>query len=124
MNQIETTFAGGSSPWETHRPAKPTMKKQKPAPRIDPSALQISNDPLPTARVMPNKYWPVFAKMKPGQNVRCLPGDAAAISQALRKYIENHNVMHDGVLCKVISQSSSEDGIGRVWLVSGKKAAS
>jgi hypothetical protein len=92
--------------------------------RVDPEELVIANDPLPGARLVANKYWPVFSKLQVGQNIRCAPGDVQAIGQALRKYITVHAIKQDGVLCKSVIQTRSPDGIGRVWLAAdGKKAA-
>ena len=91
--------------------------------RIDVAELEIANDPLPGARLVTNKYWPVFAKLQVGQNIRCAPGDVQAIGQALRKYIQVHDIKHAGALCRALIQANHPDGIGRVWLAEAKKAA-
>lgn len=153
MSQIASTFVGGVSPWANVRQQAPkpepqpkAMKKPAPTPqpkapppalapikrktradtngsRIDVAELEIANDPLPGARLVANKYWPVFAKMSVGQNIRCAPGDVQAIGQALRKYISVHAIKQDGVLCKSVIQTNSPDGVGRVWLAEGERKA-
>lgn len=150
MNGIASTFVGGVSPWanvypvaakkteqtpimkkpnltpasKAPPPALPPIKSKKPprvtGSRIDPCELVIASDPLPGVRLVTNKYWPVFAKMQPGQNIRCAPGDVQAISQALRKYIKVHNIKR-GVLCRVLSQTTHPDGLGRVWLAEAEQ---
>ena len=146
-----SVFAGGVSPWAglqqqapKPEPKPKAMKKPAPTPqpkapppalapikrktrtdtngsRVDPEELVIANDPLPGARLVTNKYWPVFSKMKVGQNIRCAPGDVQAIGQALRKYIQTHNIKHGGVLCRSLTQTNNPDGIGRVWLAEGER---
>lgn len=125
-----TTFVNGINPWtQAKQPTKTTKMPKKPITRrIDPSELEIASDPLPSVRLVTNKYWPIFGKMKVGQNVRCKPDEVQPVSQALRKYIEMHKVAHKGKPVRVISQSNAPDGIGRVWLAEGeapskKKAA-
>lgn len=97
-------------------PKKPTTSTR----RVDPSELQIASDPLPSVRLVTNKYWPIFSKLKVGQNIRCKPDEVQPIGQALRKYIEMHKVAHKGKPVRVISQSNAPDGIGRVWMAEGE----
>lgn len=141
-----SVFAGGVSPWAglqqqapKPEPQPKAMKKPAPPPalapikrktrtdtngsRVDPGDLVIANDPLPGARLVTNKYWPVFSKMQVGQNIRCKPDEVQAIGQALRKYIQVHNIKHGGVLCRSLTQTSHPDGVGRVWLAEGERSA-
>ena len=141
-----SVFAGGVSPWAglqqqapKPEPQPKAMKKPAPPPalapikrktrtdtngsRVDPEELVIANDPLPGARLVTNKYWPVFSKMQVGQNSRCKPDEVQAIGQALRKYIQVHNIKHGGVLCRSLTQTSHPDGVGRVWLAEGERSA-
>ena len=122
---MATTFANGINPWtQIKQPTeKQPMKKKAPIKtgnRIDATELEIASDPLPTVRLVTNKYWPLFSKLKVGQNIRCQPSDVQPIAQALRKYIEAHKVTEKGKPVRVITQSNAPDGIGRVWLVEGE----
>lgn len=118
---MATAFVNNINPWtqqSTKKPAMPT-KKTTTSNRIDPNELQIASDPLPTVRLVTNKYWPTFVKLKVGQNIRCKPSDVQPIAQALRKYIDTHKVNAKGRPARVLTQSNAPDGIGRVWLVEG-----
>lgn len=122
---MATTFANGINPWtQVKQPTeKQPMKKKTPTTtgnRIDATELEIASDPLPTVRLVTNKYWPTFVKLKVGQNIRCKPADVQAIAQALRKYIDVHKVTAKGKPTRVLTQSNAPDGIGRVWLVEGE----
>ena len=121
---MATTFVNGVNPWtQVKQPTEKRPMKTKTivtGNRVDPTDLEIASDPLPTVRLVTNKYWPVFVKMKVGQNIRCKPADVQPIAQALRKYIEVHKVSAKGKPARVLTQSNAPDGIGRVWLVEGE----
>ena len=119
---MATQFANGINPWtQAKQPTKkaPMPTKKTTGNRIDPTELQIASDPMPTARLVTNKYWAIFAALKVGQNIRCKPDDVQPIAQALRKYIDIHGITAKGKPVRVISQSAAPDGIGRVWMVEG-----
>ncbi len=96
---------------------RPTRAKTSYA---NPAALVICDDPLPSARALPDlKYEAVFAKLVPGKCIKCAPADVGKIAGGLRKHFERR-----GITDKVKTTSSYEaDGMGRVWWVADKKAA-
>lgn len=127
-----TTFVNGINPWtQAKQPTRTTKMPKKPTTstrRVDPATLEIADDPLPSVRLITNKYWPIFGKMKVGQNIRCRPDEVQPVANALRKFVEMHKIAHKGNPARVISQYNAPDGIGRVWLAEGeapskKKAA-
>ena len=79
---------------------------------IDPTKLKIANDPL-VGRARPaNKYAEIFEAMKPGQCIVCQSDEAAALSNATKKWIEN-----TGAKCITKFTTRYVDGKGRVWLL-------
>lgn len=120
---MATAFVNGINPWtQTKQPKAPKMPQKPTAEtrRIDPSKLQIASDPLPSVRLVTNKYLTIFSKLKVGQNIQCEPDEVQPIAQALRKYIDLNKITAKGKPARVITQSNSPDGIGRVWLVEGE----
>lgn len=82
-------------------------------PRIDPSKLTISNDPMPAHRAIANKYAELFGRLKPGQCIVCEGDQAAKLATALKKHVALAGQSH-------IVRSTSRfeaDGKGRVWLI-------
>ncbi len=97
--------------------ADPPAPPQPKPPRADtqfadPSSLVICDDPLPTARALPDlKYQSVFDRLKPGQCIKCDSKDVGKIACGLRKHFERR-----GITDKVKTASRYEaDGMGRVW---------
>ena len=79
---------------------------------IDPTKLKIANDPL-VGRARPaNKYAEIFEAMKPGQCIVCGSDEATALSNAMKKWIENTG---GPFITKFTTRYS--DGKGRVWLL-------
>ena len=59
-----------------------------------------------------NKYADIFEAMKPGQCIVCQSDEAAALSNAMKKWIEN-----TGAKCITKFTTRYVDGKGRVWLL-------
>jgi len=93
---------------------------RKPTAYTNLDLIEICNDPLPTARALPDlKYQSVFDRLKPGQCIKCAPADVGKIACGLRKYFERK-----GITDKVKTASRYEaDGMGRVWWAAEKAAA-
>jgi len=83
------------------------------AKRTDAAALTICKDPIPSYRaVVGSKYAPIFAKLRPGEAIKCKPEEVGRIANSLRKYIEQG---HAKGAVKTIKNYG--DGMGRVWLI-------
>lgn len=78
--------------------------------------LAISDDEFTGQRSSPEgKYDTIFAKMKPGQCLKCEPTESQRLAQALRNWIENRKL---GAKYEVRSmQKYHTDQRGRVWLL-------
>jgi hypothetical protein len=111
---MATKFAKNTNPWTGERP----VKLQK---IIDPTTLEICNDPLPIARSTPEgKYTGLFSKLKHGQALKCPPGAAPKIATALKKWLEVNN--KPGTVRSALRYG--EDGTGRVWLLEPENPSS
>ena len=111
-----TKFATLKHPW-TGEILEPHMTIKKKICYAEVETLSIADDPLPSRRVSPNKYHSIFNKLKVGQNIRCKPADVNRISNALRVHIQANNIQRKGKPVRIVSQSASPDGIGRVWMI-------
>lgn len=111
-----TKFATLKHPW-TGAILEPHMTTKKKICYAEVETLSIADDPLPSRRVSTNKYHAIFNKLKVGQNIRCKPADVNRISNALRVHIQANNIQRKGKPVRIVSQSSSPDGIGRIWMI-------
>jgi hypothetical protein len=110
----QTRFAKNKNPWTGEK----MTKTNKPMKAIDPSAVSICDDPIPTSRYTPEgKYTPLFSKLEYGKALKCPPGTASAIAAALRKWLEDRK--KPGTVR--YQANYSEDGTGRVWLLEPEK---
>ena len=104
----KSKFAKNTNPWTGEKPAK------KPMTIIDPDALEICDDPLPTARAMPDgKYSAKFAALAYGQCLKCPPGAAPKVATALKKWLDANK--KPGSVRSALRYG--DDGTGRVWLI-------
>lgn len=85
---------------------------------IDPLKLKIADDPVIGRARPPNKYAEIFERMKPGQCIVCGSDEATALSNAMKKWIENTG---GPFITKFTTRYS--DGKGRVWLLADPKPA-
>ena len=104
--QPRTTFAGKS----------PFPKTPKKTPEyVDPSGLEIGDDPVPVERASTQKYEAVFSRLTPGQCIKAKGEDVGKIANSLRKWAKEHRV---GMMVKTISRyPGDKSGLGRVWLL-------
>ena len=110
----KTRFADRKNPWTGEK----MTKTNKPMRLIDPSELEICNDPLPATRSAPEgKYTPIFSKLKYGQSLKCPQGAAPKIATALKKWLEVNK--KPGTVRSALRYA--EDGTGRVWLLEPEK---
>jgi len=96
----------------------PTAARRKNASmrRVDPDMLQISDDAYTGVRAVPEgKYSEIFARMKPGQCIKCEPKEAGPLAQALRKWLEVNK--QDGQFEVRSIARYHTDQRGRVWLL-------
>lgn len=102
--------------WVT--PVQPKKPRAKPVKlvKVDPSALQITDDkPVITRLPTGNKYHELFESMKIGQSLKCKPEETMTVAQAMRKWIlETKDITKLKV--KAVAKYP-EDGMGRVWLM-------
>lgn len=83
---------------------------------IDPSLLQITNDPPPQKRVMGQpKYDAIFKALKPGQRIACEPSESQPIAQALRKFLKDRELLAKFDVRSV--QHYPKDQRGGVWMI-------
>lgn len=75
--------------------------------------IEIDTTPYPKRRVIGSKYDQTFSDLEPGQCVKCEPERTNSVSNALRKWLENHD--KKGFRVRHIVRC--EDGYGRVWLL-------
>lgn len=85
--------------------------------RIDVAHLKVCNDPIPSTRMVPNKYATLFAALKVGQAIKCKPQETSSITAALRKWLKD-----GGFMGTVQCLRDYGDGMGRVWLVKKERA--
>ncbi len=116
---MNTAFVNRRNPWTGQHVTK-TNKPISPAQHIDLGDLSICSDPIPEHRkLVGSKYDELFAKLKPGEAIKCPPGAAPArIATSLRKYLERNKIAADIRTC-----ADYGDGKGRVWLLNKPKAA-
>lgn len=74
--------------------------------------------PFPASRMVASKYDEVFAKLRPGQSIKCEAGSSPTnrIAGALRKWLQNRG--RDDVVVRIVSKMP--DGYGRVFLLPKK----
>lgn len=107
----KTQFARGGNPFAPKAPKAPMRF-------VDPDALSIANDPLPSARAKPgHKYDAMFSKLKPGQCLVCEGPDAGKIGHALTTWLKRNG--KDGVIRSTKNYEGAVPGskTGRVWLI-------
>lgn len=87
---------------------------------IDPDHLIVEhNVPVPKRTIAGvSKYAKVFAALRPGSCIKCMPDEVPVIANALRNSIESNQF---AVLagCTVASRRNCADGtgmVGRVWV--------
>lgn len=107
----KTRFAGDTNPFtgkSTKRPFK----------AVDINSLQIVDDPVQVNRAAVSaKYGELFAKMKPGQAIKCQPDEAGKIGHALNTWLKKHGKPGEVKTCR----RYEKDGLGRVWLLAPEK---
>ena len=87
---------------------------------IDPSTLYITDEPYVGGRsAQVSKYDEIFSKLPKNQRLVCATGQAARLSQGLRKWLERRG-QPDAV---VRSKECCDDGKGGVWWLDGERAA-
>ncbi len=97
-----TKFAGKKNPFTGERIGA-----------VDPKTLVICDDHVPVGRARQvSKYDAKFRELKPGQCIKCEPGDAGKINHALRKWLDQRGLEH--VKTKAMMHHPS-DNMGRVW---------
>ena len=79
--------------------------------QIDESLLEITNDPMPTQKMMQSKYADTFARLSIGQRIKCAPGRTDSVRMALIKYYKKQGV--EGISVRAVSNYG--DGYGGVW---------
>ena len=93
-------------------------KKIKPGhtKHIDPSTLYITDEPFVGRRsVQGSKYDDIFARLPKNQRLVCASGQAARLSQGLRKWLERRG--QPGAVVR--SKERCDDGKGGVWWLDG-----
>lgn len=96
-----------------HRTFGAAHMVKQPMKRIDPSTLEVCDDPIPGHRASSgNKYETVLLSLKHGQCVKCAPSEVGGVAGALRKLIE-----HKKLTGAVRTMKNYGDGKGRVWLM-------
>lgn len=101
-----------------HRTFGAAHMVKQPMKRIDPSTLEVCDDPIPGHRAScGNKYETVLKSLKYGQCVKCAPSAVGGVAGALRKMIELGKVKG-----AVRTMKDYGDGSGRVWLMEAPKA--
>ena len=95
-------------------PAKKKRVRSSGPTAIVVSDLRIVDDPVPVKmRTVVNKYLSLFSALKPGQAIRCRPGDVGKIMFALRKWIKASDLPYT---TKSMMRHPSDD-MGRVWML-------
>jgi hypothetical protein len=86
---------------------------------IDPSSLYITDEPFVGGRaVQGSKYDEIFSKLPKNQRLVCATGQAARLSQGLRKWLEKRG--HEAAVVR--SKERCDDGKGGVWWLDGERA--
>lgn len=84
----------------------------------DIDSMQITDDPITSrTNIGGDKYSPLFAKMKPGQSIKCHPKDAPKVAGAMRKWVKDHR---PGAMVRAVRRYP-KDNMGRVWLLAPAK---
>lgn len=90
---------------------------------IDADLLKITDDPIPKKRVQSEpKYHAVFKKLKPGQRIACAPDESQPVSQALRKYLKDRDLLDKFDVRSV--RHYPKDNRGGVWMIERTKPRS
>lgn len=114
--------ATGAAPPTTNPPGEPPMattaqRKMSSMEYADTTSMQITDDPItPRTNVGTDKYAPLFVQMKPGQAIKCQPGDAPKVANAMRKWAKENRA---GCVVRAVRHYPA-DKLGRVWLLEGK----
>lgn len=86
---------------------------------IDPGTLYITDEPFVGGRsVQGSKYDDIFARLPKNQRLVCATGQAARLSQGLRKWLERRG--HPNAVVR--SKECCDDGKGGVWWLDGERA--
>lgn len=105
-------------PTGEHPMTRPRRKATAPAQYADIDTMVITDDPITKqTNTGGDKYSPLFAKMKPGQAIKCHPKDAPKVAGAMRKWVKDHL---PGSLVRAVRRYP-KDNMGRVWLLAPVK---
>jgi len=120
MSSIQTTIQNGSMRGP-HNPfgasATPAAQAAE-APDLDPTALEICNDPMPEKRICAeSKYAAKFRAMKIGQALKVHPDHVHTVTNSLRKWLREKKVTAHVVSTK--TYPDCPDNLGRVWMAAG-----
>jgi hypothetical protein len=86
---------------------------------VDPSLIEITNDPLPPKKIIQSKYADIFKRMRFGQRIKCPPEAVDAVRAALEKHLKT---MDSKAIVKSVKNYG--DGYGGVRaILSGEPAA-
>lgn len=96
-----------------------TKPKLHPNTQIDLSTLYITDEPFVGGRtVQGSKYDEIFSRLPKNQRLVCATGQAARISQGLRKWLEKRG--HEAAVVR--AKERCDDGKGGVWWLDGERA--
>jgi hypothetical protein len=99
------------------------MSKPKTKPNaapIDPASLYITNEPFEEGRtVQGSKFDEIFSSLPKNQRLVCATGQAAGLSNQLRKWLARRG--HEAAVVR--SKERCDDGKGGVWWLEGERAA-
>ena len=96
-----------------------TKPKLHPNTQIDLSTLYITDEPFSESHpVQGSKYDEIFSKLPKNQRLVCATGQAARISQGLRKWLEKRG--HEAAVVR--AKERCDDGKGGVWWLDGERA--
>lgn len=120
MSSIQTTIQNGSMRG-AHNPfavARTAQTQATETPDLDPTALEICNDPMPEKRICAeSKYAAKFRAMKIGQALKVHPDHVHTITSSLRKWLREKKVKAHVVSVK--AYPDCPDNLGRVWMAAG-----
>lgn len=85
---------------------------------VDPSLIEITNDPLPPKKIIQSKYADIFKRMRFGQRIKCPPEAVDAVRAALEKHLKT---MDSKAIVKSVKNYG--DGYGGVWATFKDSAA-
>ena len=98
------------------------MSKPKANPNaapIDPSTLYITDEPFTEGRaVQGSKFDQIFESLPKNQRLVCATGQAAGLSNQLRKWLARRG--HEAAVVR--SKERCDDGKGGVWWLDGERA--